>query len=118
MKKISQFFSLSLVLSLILFGSMPSLANGVDPVEGDVDKKEATMELQKKADVLMLELKELKQAKKMATTRAAKKKIRTEAKSLRGELMVLEAEAQKIGNGGLYIGTGTLLVIIIILLLI
>ena len=118
MKKISQLFSMTLVLSFLLVGTIPSLANGVDPEEATVDKKEATLELQKKADIVMLELKELKQAKKAATTRAEKKRIRAEAKSLRGELMVLNAEAQKIGNGGIYIGTGTLLVIIIILLLI
>jgi hypothetical protein len=72
--------------------------------------------IQAKADVLLVKLQDLKQAKKDAATKTEKAAIRSETKQLRAELNALEAEARAV-SGGIYIGSGVLILIIILLLL-
>lgn len=107
-------------LLLFLFSITTTMANDNGVTNPGLSEKEATAkvaELQQKADVLLVQLKDLKVAKRSAATATEKKAIRSESKKLRGELEALNAEAKAINSKGIYIGTGTLLLVIIILLL-
>lgn len=83
---------------------------------GSLAKERKLQELQVKADVLLLKIQDLRSAKKMATIKTEKTAIRQEVRKLRAELKALEAEARAV-SGGIYIGSGALILIIILLLL-
>ncbi len=72
--------------------------------------------LQAKADDILISIKELKKEKKHANSRAEKKAIKAEAKALKGDLEALDAKAQAV-SGGIYIGSGALIVILLLILL-
>jgi cell division protein FtsB len=84
--------------------------------ENELDSEHRLEDIQSKVDLIVLELKDLKEAKKLAETSAEKKMIRQEVRKLNGELNALYAEGKKV-SGGIYIGSSALIVILILLLL-
>lgn len=72
--------------------------------------------LELKADALEIQIKELRDVRKSASTSAERKAIRMEAKELKSELNAVMAEGRAV-SGGIYIGSGALIAILIILLL-
>lgn len=104
---------------VLLLSSSVFATNGPSPTDNrEAIEKEIELEkIQVKADILLQKIQDLKRAKKDAETRAEKIIIKGEAKALKSELNVLEAEAQALSGRGIYIGAGTLLLILILVLL-
>lgn len=108
-----------LLMALFMSTSL-NATESPDPTIDGISEAENHNTLQERADALMLEILDLRKAKKEATSRDEKREIKMKAKELRSELNALEAEAKAKGqaiNGGIYIGTATLLVILILVLL-
>lgn len=102
------------LLSLPIFSN--NGGNNHEGNENEITNEQRLEELQSKADLILIELKELKKAKQAATSAVEKKAIRKQARELRGDLNALYAEGKKV-SGGVYIGTGTLIVILLLILL-
>ncbi len=117
--KIMKFHWLLMSTLVLLLSSSVFATNGPSPNENSeaIEKEIALEKIQVKADILLQKIQNLKSAKKDAETRAEKIIIKEEAKALRAELNVLEAEAKALSSNGIYIGAGTLLLILILVLL-
>ena len=79
------------------------------------DRVEPMTAKELKSVVLDLEVraKELREAKKVATTKAEKKQLRAEIRDIKKEARQLKQQA----DGGIYIGGGALIVVIVLLIL-
>ena len=109
---------LTTVLCLTLFPLFSNNGNNNDPsAEKAKSVDEQRLEvLQLKADHLVQEIKDLKKARRSADSSAEKKALRKRAKELKGDLDAVYAEGQRI-TGGVYIGSGALIAILLLLLL-
>ncbi len=109
---------LILTLSILPFSSNASTSSIGDEYNmKENETREAYLDrLQLKADDIMASLKDLKKEKRVADSRAEKKAIKAEAKALKADLEALDAKAQAV-SGGIYIGSGALIVILLLILL-
>jgi hypothetical protein len=102
---------------MILFPLFSNNGGSDDPEAAFKSVDEQRLEiLQLKADAIVAELKDLKKARRSAISSTEKKVIRTKVKELKGDLDAVYAEGQRI-SGGIYIGSGALIAILILLLL-
>ena len=106
-----------MILGLFIF-SVPSIAANGEPEPGitESEKAEKIEMLEQKAEALETQILELRDARKAATTSEERKAIRMEAKELKAEMNAVMAEGKAV-SGGVYIGSGALIAILIILLL-
>lgn len=122
MKAYQILFSIG-ILCFCSLGTVNANNDPTDPIASSEEKGKSEakyLDLQERADHLLLKIQNLKRQKKEVNSREEKKIIRTKAKQLKAELKALEAEAEAAGqeiNGGIYIGSGTLIVILLLILL-
>jgi hypothetical protein len=118
MMKINWLLTSSFFVFFTLLSSTIGAKNHPSP-DNDREAAEKAVKLeniQARVEVLSVKIKDLRQDKKVAATKTEKAAIRSEKKRLRTELKALEAEARAV-SGGIYIGSGALILIIILLLL-
>ena len=80
----------------------------------DLEKLETEEDFQNAYEVLKAHVKELKAAKRAATTKAEKQHVKQQIEATKNEIEAVKAKAL---SGGIYIGSGALLLIIILLIL-
>lgn len=121
MKTHQLIYSIAFIFCICLPGlSANNLGDPITKMNEPSARKSGHPSLQEKADVLMSKILQLKEEKKVAESRIEKKQIRVRARQLRAELNALEAEAKATGQeikGGVYIGSGTLILILLLILL-
>jgi len=101
-------------LLFILFSLTPG-KTGSDPHPLiDIESLETEEDFHQAYEVLKDKVKELKVAKKEATSKAEKKMIKEDITHVKNEIEAVKAKAL---SGGIYIGSGALLLIIILLIL-
>jgi hypothetical protein len=101
------------ILSFFLLSSFASFGTSIDaPVTED--KKALNEEtLKAKIDVLTERVEILKEAKKQAVSKQEKRQIRHEIRDIKKEAKALKQQV----SGGIYIGTGVLIVALLLILL-
>lgn len=121
MKTHQLIYSIAFIFCIWLPGlSANNLGDPTTKMNEPSARKSDHLSLQEKADMLMSKILQLKEEKKVAESRIEKKEIRVKARQLRAELNALEAEAKATGQeikGGVYIGSGTLILILLLILL-
>jgi len=99
------------ILSFFLLFSFASFATSTPVKE---DKKVLSEEaLKTKIDVLTKRVKVLKEAKKQAVSKQEKRQIRHEIRDIKKEAKALKQQV----SGGIYIGSGVLIVALLLILL-
>lgn len=73
-------------------------------------------ELEAKANQIVTKIALLKEEKKNATTKIKRKQLRADIKALKSEAKAVDAEARAV-SGGIYIGTGAVILILLLVLL-
>ena len=105
---------LTFVIAFLLVAALQLPALSATTTEGDpVSVPMTEAELNTAIVDLTARVEVLKEAKKNATTRVEKKRIRAEIRDIKKEAKHLKQQA----NGGIYIGAGALVVIVLVLLL-
>lgn len=108
MKKSISIFVMALALS---FGFQRAIAAGGPGKKAKTEaKKELTVQQQARLDEIVNRVNEIKAMDKSNLTRAEKKELRSELKSMK-------TEARAIG-GGVYLSVGAIIIIILVLILI
>ena len=101
-------------LVLLVFMTMPAQARtGPNPIV-DLEALETEEDFQQAYEVLKDHVKELKAAKKAATTKAEKQQVKNQIEATKNEIEAVKAKAL---SGGIYIGSGALILIILLLIL-
>lgn len=106
------------VLAFILCISLCGLAGAIDRAEMHpavyLEKPESQVEYEKAYDALKERVEELKVEKKSAVTRKEKKQVKAKMKKTKKEIKELRSKPV---SGGIYIGSGALLILLILLIL-
>ena len=105
------------LLGFILFSSTTLFANKEDGNPKLSAEDQAKLEkIEARAVELEKEITALKLQKKAATTKSERKNLLSEIKEAKAEARALMAEGRDV-KGGIYIGTGTLIIILLLILL-
>lgn len=100
-------------LSFCLMACFTSLTALADSPANDKTTSVSTAELEVKINALSERMKTLKEAKKHAVTRDEKQLIRHEIRDVKKEAKALKQQV----SGGIYIGSGVLIVALLLILL-
>lgn len=101
------------ILSFFLFTCFGSFAYAVDAPTKEVKSELSETELKARINVLTEKIEVLKEAKRQAVDKQEKQQIRHEIRDIKKEAKALKQQI----SGGIYIGTGVLLVALLLILL-
>lgn len=109
-------YCLTILLSFFMLVMFPASALETDPKNEGTPENDIMTEAEYNAALIILNdrIEQLKEAKKAAKTKIEKKEVRDEIKAVKKEAK--ELKKQKNG-AGIYIGSGALVVILLLILL-
>ncbi len=98
----------------LLLVSRPAIANGDPKPLVDIESLETEDDFKQAYNILKDHVKELKATKRAATTETEKELVKNQIQQTKNEIEAVKAKAL---SGGIYIGSGALLLIILLLLI-
>lgn len=101
------------ILFLMLI-SRPAIANGDPKPIVDIESLETEDDFEQAYEILKDHVKELKATKRSASTKAEKELVKNQIQQTKNEIEAVKAKAL---SGGIYIGSGALLLIILLLII-
>lgn len=112
MKKLSVYITLGMLLLLAVPNYMQAASNDPVPTENaaETEVNETTELTVAEMEAMVARVYEIKDMKKSDLSKTERKELRNEVKEIRREL-------KEAGNGGLYISTGAIIIILLLIII-